>query len=614
MAEKAMFQEARDAIAQGQRSRACDLLTRLLRIDQNNPTYWLWMSSVVESTREQIYCLENVLQLEPDNIAARRGMILLGAQPAPESVTPAPIARRRWTVEEVDELKKDEAARATGIRAVLSNSVSRIVVYTGVGILVIAMLFFGVFGLGSKSGGLIGRVHLTITPKLWTQKPTVTLLPTNTPRVRTPTPTFTGPTPLWMLLEATYTSTPIYVDTPHPISEAYRAGIRSYHSDDLENMLQFMEQAAQLEPDAVDTHYYIGEVQRLLGDYEQALAAYETAISVNPSFAPAYLGRARIYLIVNPDLGVEEDLNQAISLDPNLVEAYLALAEYYLQQNNPEAALEVLDYAEDLAIESPLVHMYRAQAFLSLDDKDAALESAQLAHELDQTLLPAYLTLGQIYLQIGYPKRATDLLETYTLYETENAGAWASLGQALYDSGKSDKAMEAFNKSLDLDENINEVYLYRGYIFLDNEEGQIAVNEFFKARALVPDSFDACLGMGRALLVAGRLEDALRQIISCQNLVSDEKQHAAVLYWRALIFEAIGNYQSAADDWQELINFPSGIIPYTWKANAEKHLKDLTPTTIATTTVTPSPETATPKSTTPTQSQTMPTISPSPGR
>jgi hypothetical protein len=70
MAEDVMLQEAIGAVRQVQRIRARDLLTRLLRTNQTNPEYWLWMSAVVDTTREQVYCLQSVLRLEPDNQAA----------------------------------------------------------------------------------------------------------------------------------------------------------------------------------------------------------------------------------------------------------------------------------------------------------------------------------------------------------------------------------------------------------------------------------------------------------------------------------------------------------------------------------------------------------------
>ena len=58
MPEDVMLKEAIEAIRQGQQSRARDLLTRLLRADSNNAGYWIWMSAVVESEREQIFCLK----------------------------------------------------------------------------------------------------------------------------------------------------------------------------------------------------------------------------------------------------------------------------------------------------------------------------------------------------------------------------------------------------------------------------------------------------------------------------------------------------------------------------------------------------------------------------
>ena len=83
MAVDVMLHEAVDAIRRGQRARARDLLTRLLRADQKNPQYWLWMSSVVESSNEQIYCLNSVLKADPHNQSARQGLVLLGALPQP---------------------------------------------------------------------------------------------------------------------------------------------------------------------------------------------------------------------------------------------------------------------------------------------------------------------------------------------------------------------------------------------------------------------------------------------------------------------------------------------------------------------------------------------------
>ena len=85
-AEEKMFQEAVSAIESGNRSRGKDLLTRLLKQNQENPDYWLWMSGVVDSVKERRYCLNQTLKLDPQNKLARRGLIMLGDLPVDESL------------------------------------------------------------------------------------------------------------------------------------------------------------------------------------------------------------------------------------------------------------------------------------------------------------------------------------------------------------------------------------------------------------------------------------------------------------------------------------------------------------------------------------------------
>ncbi len=61
--EEKIFQEALTAIEENENLRAKDLLTRLLKMDQHNPEYWLWMSAVVTSEKERRYCLQQVLKI-----------------------------------------------------------------------------------------------------------------------------------------------------------------------------------------------------------------------------------------------------------------------------------------------------------------------------------------------------------------------------------------------------------------------------------------------------------------------------------------------------------------------------------------------------------------------
>jgi tetratricopeptide (TPR) repeat protein len=80
----------------GQRQRARDLLMGVVEEDEENLAAWLWLSGVVDSLDDREVCLENVLELDPGNEAARKGLAWVrqqkGTQPGaqPPLGTPSP--------------------------------------------------------------------------------------------------------------------------------------------------------------------------------------------------------------------------------------------------------------------------------------------------------------------------------------------------------------------------------------------------------------------------------------------------------------------------------------------------------------------------------------------
>jgi thioredoxin-like negative regulator of GroEL len=407
MSSDPIFNQAIQAIQAGQTERARDLLTRVLKENPQNSEAWLWMSAVVTTKKEQVYCLQQVLRQDPDNPDARQGLILLGAVPADDQVLPAPVIRRKWEISLVsaDTLPDEEKLK-------LKLSRRQMVTLGGAGVVVVTLMAMGVFGATSR-GWSPFRPRLTVTPLAWSPTPTVYVSPTPSP-VPSATPTYPGPTPLSMLLEATYTPTPLYVGTPHPISEAFRSAMRAFQRGDMEQMRSLMQQAAEVEPEAPDIPYYIGESYLQEGEYQLALDAYNQSIQMDSNFAPAYLGRARANQLLNPSTDVKRDLDLAIQNDGGYAEAYLARAAYLLDTGEDEAALEDLQTAEELLPGSPLVYLYRAQALLALGEPEAALEAAQTAYKLDLTIIPVYFVQGEALLANDQAAAAVPFLKTYT--------------------------------------------------------------------------------------------------------------------------------------------------------------------------------------------------------
>lgn len=88
----------------GERDKARGLLMAVLRVDEENELAWLWLSGVVQTNEDRRVCLENVLTLNPDNQAARRGLDKLTSHssndqnvPSPEPVMEEKMIRREFT-------------------------------------------------------------------------------------------------------------------------------------------------------------------------------------------------------------------------------------------------------------------------------------------------------------------------------------------------------------------------------------------------------------------------------------------------------------------------------------------------------------------------------------
>ena len=570
-----MLKEAMEAIRQGQRPRARDLLARLLRADQSNAEYWLWMSSVVDSFKEQVYCLQSVLKLDADNRAARQGLVLLGAVPADQTVTPVPPVRRQWKVA-VQEIPKTR---------LWENLRVRIVVYTAATLLVVGAIIMGVMGVNTKRSASLAFIP-TRTPG---PSPTYTNTPTAsnyTPIAPTRTPKSTGPPPLWTLLKATYTPTPVYIATAHQINEAYRVGQRALGRGQLDLALENFEQAMQMEPDAADLPYFIGEIYRIQRDFETALSFYEKTIEIDPEFAPAYLGRARALLGLDPKTEVLQDLEDAIEIDPGYGEAYLELADYLLEHNEIETALEHLDTAAEILPGSPLMHLHRAQAYILLGEKEQALEEARLSNQQDLTLLPSYRVLGQAAALNGEFTEAFEALDTYLQYEQRDAKAWTIYGEALFATSQYTDTLQAMDTALKLDRSLAEAYYTKGLAYIELGEGQKGVNEIYRAIQLKPNTFAYQLNFARALFVAERLEEAAGAMYPVERMAETDSDLAQVYYWRALMLEAQGEIYLAQRDWRKLLQLEEDVMPVEWREIAEERIAK-TPTPAPTRTPTP---------------------------
>ncbi len=561
--EERLYHEALEAINKNDLPEARKLLTQLLKLNRNNPEYWLWMSGAVETRKERVICLKEVLKLDPGNLTAIRGLRL--ANENIEDPSPPPGMRgmkRDWkTSLEIEAPKPISPAKVRG----------KIALWTTMAVLIV----------GAAATGIILGTRPRYRPDTSTAiKFSLTPPPTATTGI-TPSPTFEGPAPLWTLLDATFTPTPLYVITPHNRTEAYRAAMSAYYKNDWTRALEYFKQVLTTEPDSPDIQYYIGEVYRFQESYKNALSAYDAAIKLDPAFAPAYLGKGRAQLEGTPSDPEKAEINfqKALELDPQLHEALIELANVSLANGDAQAALAYIDQLEELSPQSALIETIRAKIYLLQGENKLALVAIEKANQMDITSLEVYKLWGKILQANDRYQDSLEPLTTYFTYIENDPEAEVLLAKAQFSSGDLDLALKTVEKALASNSKMISALVTRGEIYLQRGEIELAAKDFNNALLFEPRSFDANIGRARVSLLDDYPGLAFEYVQEAQKNALNQRQEAIGLYWSGISLIRLGEINPAIRDLEAVLAMPEEAVSDELREMVlEAYLPLITPT------------------------------------
>ena len=641
---ESMFMEALAAARAGNRVRARSLLTKLLKTDSSVVDYWVWMSSVVESQREKIYCLESALKLDPTNRAVLQGLTLMGARVPTEAelAGAARIPRRQIAAVATG------ASIGGGVRLprlpwrVMAYAVGAVVVIFAVGFIARAVIpFFGQRQM-SVAPTLPAQIALaSSTPE--TPTATATTIPATLRVQRTAIPTELAQTPLAFFVAHTPTPTTVVGITPHAAYEAYSSGLRALERGNYDQAEDFFDQVLDLDNTLPDAHYFKGEARRLYAMSDdgaddrssllgRAIQSYDNAILKDSEYAPAYLGRGRALLeraviregrdaLNGQDLPT--DYARAIELDPTLVQAYVSQAEFMRSVGLWKSTEETLQAALDEGLRDPIVYILIAEAQLHRGKNEAALENAIEGSGSDPTDIDGYFILGRTFVRLEQYEQALQPMLTYVRYQSDDHRGWSDLGRTQFELGDLAPAAFALNQALTLKGNYSPAYIGRGWLNLELGEYQAGLTDFQKALQFGQETFEMYLGLGHSYYLLGNLQEGLNQASTAMTLAALandceilDRDISRGYHLRAIIAEAsdeLTDYAIQNWEWILALECPDPFI----RELAEEHLLILTgeipiPSPTASRTPTPLGPTPTP-SRTPTPAPSLtPTNTPTP--
>lgn len=575
------LQQGIAAVQAGQIADGRRYLAQAIKLDPQNEQAWIWMSGVVDTDEQRIQCLQQALAINPLNEIAIKGLRALGIPTGapeespqmppgePEEVAPAAqsglaapdgiplpdptaIARAQQEVRPIlEELLDLQETRhldmswlppgkvRTGSREPLLRN--PLVLAIGGGLVAFVLIVV-------LASALIGALHNRQAARQQASSsaprptPTITRTP---PPTRTPTPEGDPLTPEPTLdpgdaprgdLAYGVTLTPPYILTPHPSSPHLNNAITAFYEGRYEETVDLVDQAFEAGDEAIDGYYFKGMALFYLGKNDEASEIIREGLSINGNFAPLHAARGAIFLEEDQIEQARTEYQLARELDPELDLAVLGLAQIDLLEGEYEQALAVIDEARVQRNKyNTNLLVVTGEIYLAQGRENDALAVGNLAHYIDPGSPQVMSFLARTRLSMGLAESAMFGLEAFVdQVDPFNAGAWTLLARAYQMQGRTQDALDAYNRASQLAEDTTDILIGRGLLYFEQGDYDLAYTDLDTAVERRGDHVEARYGRAISAFALEEYEQALEDLAFVRQARPDDPDIEA-LYIRMLI-------------------------------------------------------------------------------
>ena len=212
------------------------------------------------------------------------------------------------------------------------------------------------------------------------------------------------------------------------------------------------ESALRLNPKYFFALNNLGNIYGKKKNYPTAIAYFEKALKEKPDYSPAHYNLARgLHLMGKPDAAVLS-YHQAIRFNPYFEQAFFNLANLLLETRKPkEATVNFLRFLE-MQPNHARARFGLGNAYAVQGQLDRAYAQFQQSAALDPAFVFPHVNMANIEMQKGNIESAIEIYTRLLVREPELAGIHKNLGMIFYQFKKDrDKAAFHFKESLRLE-------------------------------------------------------------------------------------------------------------------------------------------------------------------
>jgi len=286
----------------------------------------------------------------------------------------------------------------------------------------------------------------------------------------------------------------------------YNRGTTYANLSNFDNAIKDFNEAIKLNPNDDESYYNRGVTHMELKDYNSAISDFDKAIKLNPNDASYFFNRGTAYANLSNFDNAIINYNEAIKLNPNDDEFYYNRGNAYANLNNDKKA--IIDYNEAIKLNPNNAAYFnnRGNIYFNLEEYENAITDFIEAIKLDPNSI-----LNNVKNNANYEKY-TKAIESFNRnidLNLNDDSYYNNKGFLYYLLGNLKKSIRNYNKAIRLKNNIPLYYFNKGNVYLYLEEYKKACKNYDKAIKLEENNIYYIIYRGISYFLLNKIDKAI---------------------------------------------------------------------------------------------------------
>ena len=270
-----------------------------------------------------------------------------------------------------------------------------------------------------------------------------------------------------------------------------------------------LELAATLDPKSLESGMALVQTEMRLQHYDKALAAVQSMEKQQPDNPTVQNVKGTVYIIKGDRENARAAFEKALALQPTFVMAAVNLARLDLMENKPDAARQRFEKILEKDKNNVGAMNALGDLALALKKNDEATSWFEKSSNANPDAIGPAITLGRQYLRIGQPQKAVALARKFQTTNPTNPDLLELLGQAQVATKDLPGALDTYSKLVNVLPKSPQAQLRLAGIHMLMKNDDAAAADIKRAVDLQPDFLPARLGQIELAVRAKRFDTAL---------------------------------------------------------------------------------------------------------